>query len=443
MASPAPSEFLASESVPPCRSVAGEVVVPPDKSISHRAVIFGSLAEGASKIHNFLRAADCLSTLEAMRMLGVEAVERETGTVDIQGVGLRGLREPGGVIDCGNSGTTMRLLMGVLAAQKFSSRLTGDQYLRKRPMDRVIQPLRKMGARLRGQEGDRLAPIEIEGADLHPIEYDSPIASAQVKSAILLAGLYCAGTTSVREPYKSRDHTERMLHQFGAKVYAGERAAAVTGPARLRGRKVTVPGDISSAAFFLAAAAMLPGSELVVKNVGLNPTRAGIVDVLKQMGAYIAGADMRDNGLEEISNDLTVRGNQKLRALRISSPDIPRLIDEIPVIAALALRADGVTVIEGAGELRVKETDRISAIATNLRMLGASVTEKADGFIIEGPQRLRGGTVDSFGDHRIAMAMAVAALIADEPVTITDTACVSTSFPGFFDTLRDIVQTDK
>jgi 3-phosphoshikimate 1-carboxyvinyltransferase len=308
-------------------------------------------------------------------------------------------------------------------------------------MDRVIKPLRLMGARLHGQEGDRLAPIEIEGAEsLKPIQYESPVASAQVKSAVLLAGLYCAGETSVREPYKSRDHTERMLHRFGAKVMISELTAAVIGPTNLRGREITIPGDISSAAFFIVAAAMLPGSELVLRNIGLNPTRAGILDLLGRMGIEISAAQVKDNGLDEPAGDIRIMGTKKLRAFHISSPDIPRLIDEIPALVALALRANGRTIIEGAGELRVKETDRISALVRNFRILGASIDEKPDGLAVEGPQRLHGGALDSFGDHRIAMAMAVAALAAEGPVTITNTGCVSTSFPGFFDTLRKIAQ---
>lgn len=427
-----------TETVSPSGALAGEISVPADKSISHRAAIFGSIAEGKTSISNFLRAEDCLATLNAMRMVGVSLGEQEAGAIEIHGVGLHGLRPPRDVIDCGNSGTTMRLLMGLLAAQKFPSCLTGDQYLRKRPMDRVVQPLRRMGARLSGRDGDRLAPIEIEPGELKPITYDSPIASAQVKSALLLAGLYCVGPTSVREPYKSRDHTERMLHRFGAEVRAGELTASVTGPARLFGQNITVPGDISSASFFLAAAAMLPGSDLLVKNVGLNPTRSGIFDILERMGADLSGAELRDDGLDEPSGDLRIRGSRNLRAVHISPPDIPRLIDEIPAIAVLALKAAGTTIIEGAAELRVKETDRISAVAKNLGALGASLIERPDGLVIEGPQRLNGGTVDSFGDHRIAMAMAVAALCADGPVTITDTRCVPTSFPGFFEVLRTV-----
>ncbi|RJP21930.1 MAG: 3-phosphoshikimate 1-carboxyvinyltransferase [Candidatus Abyssobacteria bacterium SURF_5] len=439
MAAPASPDFSASKTINPSRSVAGDICVPPDKSLSHRAVLLGSIARGQTIIHNFLRAEDCLSTLNAMRMLGVNALEREAGLVEIEGAGLHGLREPSGIIDCGNSGTTMRLLMGLLAAQSFSSCLTGDQYLRKRPMDRVIRPLRQMGARLGGRNGDRLAPIEIEAGDLKPISYDSPVASAQVKSAVLLAGLYCNGTTTVREPYKSRDHTERMLHRFGADIRVGELTASVIGPARLNGQRLIVPGDISSAAFFLAAAALLPDSEILIRNTGLNPTRAGIMDVLRRMGGEVQGADREDNGLDEPAGDILIRGGRRLKSIRISSADIPRLIDEIPVITVLALKAEGSTEIKGAAELRVKETDRIAALANNLKILGASIVERPDGMIVEGPQRLRGGTVDSYGDHRIAMAMAVAALVAEEPVTITDTACVSTSFPNFFKTLDSVV----
>ena len=426
--------------VSPARSVTGEIAVPPDKSISHRSVLIGSICEGAVTVDNFLRAEDCLATLKAMRMLGVSIEEIGPGRLEIEGVGLRGLKEPTDTIDCGNSGTTMRLMMGLLAAQDFPSRLTGDQYLRKRPMARIIGPLRQMGARLSAQDGDKLAPIEIDVSALEPISYDSPIASAQVKSAILLAGLYCDGTTTVREPYKSRDHTERMLHEFGATVEADELSASVTGPARLRGSKIIVPGDISSAAFFIAAAAMLPGSELLLRNIGLNRTRSGFLDVALDMGAKISGASEDDTGLNEPTSDLRVRGGNRLRAVKIGAKDIPRLIDEIPIIAVMAVHAEGTTIIEGAGELRVKETDRLSAIATNLKALGADIEEKPDGLIIPGPQKLRGGEVDSFGDHRMAMAMAIAALTAENPVTINDTACVATSFPGFFDALAQVAE---
>ncbi len=430
-----------SETVRPARSIWGELKVPPDKSISHRAVLIGSIAEGLVTVKNFLHAKDCLATLNAMRLLGVRIEKKGPGELKIDGVGLRGLRPPSDTIDCGNSGTTMRLMMGLLVAQNFPSRLTGDQYLRRRPMGRVIEPLRQMGARLHGQDGDKFAPIEIaglKGASLRPVVYDSPVASAQVKSAILLAGLSCQGKTEVREPYKSRDHTERMLHRLGAAIEVKEYSAAVTGPASLRGTEIIVSGDISSAAFFMAAASLLPGSELLIRNVGLNRTRSGFLDVLRQMGAPISGADVPDDGLNEPSSDLLVRGPAMLKAVRIGAAEIPRLVDEVPIIAVLALRAAGTTIIEGAEELRVKETDRLSALANNFAALGAQVEEKPDGLIIRGPQRLRGGSVDSFGDHRTAMAMAVAALVADGPVTINDTACVATSFPGFFEMLREV-----
>jgi 3-phosphoshikimate 1-carboxyvinyltransferase len=427
-----------SEIISPARTVRGEIRTPPDKSVSHRAVLIGSITDGLTTVNNFLRADDCLATLTAMRMLGVRIDEPASDTLAIEGVGLHGLKPPSRTIDCGNSGTTMRLLMGLLAAQRFPSRLTGDQYLRKRPMDRVIQPLREMGARLRGRAGDTLAPIEIDAASLHPLTYDSPIASAQVKSAILLAGLYCTGTTTVREPYKSRDHTERMLHGFGATVTVDERSVSVTGPARLHTGHVVVPGDISSAAFFIAAACMLPDTELRLRNIGTNRTRSGLLDVLREMGADLGDVDIPDDGLSEPAGDLVVRGGKPLRAAHIGPREVPRLIDEVPILAVLALRAEGTTIIEGAKELRVKETDRLSALATNLSALGVKVEERPDGLIIPGPQRPRGGVVDSFGDHRMAMAMAIAALVAEDSVTIRDTACVATSFPDFFETLRNI-----
>lgn len=434
------SKFPPLETVSPARSIAGEIDVPPDKSISHRSVLLSSISEGRVSVKNFLRAEDCLATMRAMRMLGVVVDEIGPAELGVEGVGLRGLKEPADTIDCGNSGTTMRLMMGLLAAQSFSSRLTGDRYLRKRPMARIIKPLRLMGGRLRGQDGDRLAPIEITGAPIKPIVYDSPVASAQVKSAILLAGLYCSGKTTVREPHKSRDHTERMLHRFGARVEAAELSASVTGPATLNAREIIVPGDISSAAFFIAAAAMLPDSELLLRNIGLNRTRSGFLDIALAMGADISGSNVEDNGLDEPAGDLLVRGGKRLKAVRIGPADIPRLIDEIPIIAVMALSAEGTTRIEGAEELRVKETDRLSALVKNLSALGAQIEEKPDGLVIPGPQRLRGGEVDSFGDHRTAMAMATAGLTADEPVTIRDTACVATSFPKFFQLLRDLAQ---
>ncbi len=440
----APSETSSpsSQIVSPARSVRGEIEVPSNKSISHRAAIVGAICEGHVTVDNFLLASDCLATLEAMRMLGVSIEENGPGRFEIEGVGLYGLKEPADTIDCGNSGTTMRLMAGLLAAQNFSARLTGDQYLRQRPMDRVILPLRQMGAKLGGEGGDTLAPIDIQGSPLSPITYDSPVASAQVKSAILLAGLYCDGKTTVREPYKSRDHTERMLHELGARIEVGELTASVTGPATLRAREIVVPGDISSAAFFVAAAAMMQDSEILLRNVGLNRTRATFLDTARGMGADIAGMDIEDDGLSEPVGDLVVRGGRRLKAVRIGADDIPRISDEIPIIAVMALSAEGTTIIEGAAELRVKETDRLSAIAENLSALGAQIEEKPDGLVIPGPQRVKGGTVDSFGDHRIAMAMAIAGLVADGPVTITDTDWVSTSFPDFFDVLQKVAVRD-
>ncbi len=437
MPAPQPAHLL-SETIIPARNVKGEVAAPPDKSISHRAVIIGSITEGRLSIKNFLLAEDCLATLKAMRMLGVPIKDDGAGQLEIEGVGLNGLKRPADTIDCGNSGTTMRLMMGLLAAQGFPARLTGDQYLRQRPMDRVIRPLRKMGGKLKGHAEDRLAPIEIEGSPLNPITYDSPVASAQVKSAILLAGLYCRGTTTVREPYKSRDHTERMLHRFGAGIEVGGTGASIVGPALLRAKDIIVPADISSASFLAAAAAVLPGSELTIRNVGLNRTRSGFLDAMKKMGTDLSYADVPEEGLDEPSGDLVVRGSRRLHAVHIGPRDIPRLIDEIPILAVTALRAEGTTIIEGARELRVKETDRLNALAQNLRALGAQVEEKPDGLIIPGPQRLAGGAVKSFGDHRTAMAMAVAGLLADAPVTIEDTACVATSFPDFFTVLRNV-----
>lgn len=410
----------------------GEITVPGDKSISHRAVIFGALALGKTRIEGFLAGEDCLSTVACIRQLGVPvAVNGETVLVD--GVGLDGLREPADVLNAGNSGTTARLLLGVLAGQPFYSVLTGDASLRSRPMARVTAPLARMGARFWGRDGGKLLPVSVQGGRLSPLAYSSPVASAQVKSAVLLAGLFAEGQTVVREPEKSRDHTERMLAAFGAAVQTAGNEVCVQGRPQLQGRLVQVPGDISSAAFFLVAASIVPGSDLLIRNAGLNPTRTGILDVLTEMGADITVLNFREESGEPVA-DIRVR-HASLRAAEIGGADIPRLIDELPVLAVAAACAQGTTIVRDAAELRVKESDRIAVITEELSKLGVKIAARADGFAVEGGGTLAGGSVSGRGDHRIAMSLCVAALVANSPVTLDDPACIAVSYPAFPETL--------
>lgn len=416
--------------VSPGRPLRGVVRVPGDKSISHRAAILGAIAHGTTRIWGFLRAEDCLSTLRCLRALGV-AIDDRGSEMEIRGGGLR---EPEEILDVGNSGTTLRLLAGVLAGQRFHSVLTGDASIRRRPMDRVVDPLRRMGARISGREGGRLAPLAMSGGELRGITYATPVASAQVKSALLLAGLFADGDTVVQEPLQSRDHTERMLGAFDAEVVRGGLTVRLRGPQALSGTEVRVPGDLSSAAFFLVAAALVPGSELAVAGVGLNPTRTGVLDALRMMGAAVEVRDLKEESGEPVGTVL-VRGGV-LHGTVIGGDLIPRAIDELPVLAVAASLAEGETVIRDAAELRVKESDRIEALARELGRLGARVEARPDGLAIVGTRRLRGGRVASAGDHRIAMALAVAGLCADGAVTVDDPACIETSFPGFADALR-------
>jgi 3-phosphoshikimate 1-carboxyvinyltransferase len=410
----------------------GTLHVPGDKSISHRAALLGALAHGVTTVEGFLRADDCLATLRCLRALGI-AIEETDERLIIRGGALR---EPEDVLDVGNSGTTLRLLAGVLSGQPFHSVLTGDASIRRRPMDRVAEPLRQMGARISGRAGGRLAPLSIVGGGLRGLAYTSPVASAQVKSAVLLAGLFAEGETAVREPSLSRDHTERMLGAFGVGVLRSGLEARLRGPATLRATIVRVPGDLSSAAFFLVAGAVVPGSEIVVEDVGLNPTRAGVLDVLRMMGASIRVTDLREEGGEP-RGAVVVRAG-RLHGTTIEGDLIPRTIDELPVLAVAACLAEGETVIRDAAELRVKESDRIAALARELGRLGAMIEARPDGLAIIGGRRLRGGRVSSGGDHRIAMALAIAGLCADGPVTIDDSACIRISFPGFEAALRQV-----
>ncbi|MDB4470649.1 3-phosphoshikimate 1-carboxyvinyltransferase [Deltaproteobacteria bacterium] len=425
-----------TRTITPTESLRGEIIVPGDKSISHRAIMFASLAKGESRVRGLLRGEDCLSTLKAFQSMGVEVVEKGDDELIIQGRGIDGLLEPSDVVDCGNSGTTMRLMSGILAAQPFFSVLTGDQYLRKRPMGRVINPLSEMGAKILGRDGNTKAPLAIDGGGLTPTEYHSPVASAQVKSAVLLAGMQIAGTTTVYEPHLSRDHSERMLRYFGADIESFDGGARVTGPVALEGREVIVPGDISSAAFFLVAGLIVPGAELLLKNVGVNPTRSGIIDILQQMGGSIELLNQRELSGEPVA-DLLVKSSN-LKGIEIGGELVPRAIDEFPVVSVAAAFAEGITTICDAKELRVKETDRIAAMCDVLGKLGAQIEPLDDGMRITGGQALSGGTVSSFGDHRIAMSMAVAALRAEAEVLIEDTGCTATSFPNFWELLQSI-----
>lgn len=411
----------------------GEVTVPGDKSISHRSVMFGAIAKGLTEIDGFLQGADCLSTISCFERMGV-SIENRGERVLVFGNGMHGLKEPDGVLDCGNSGTTTRLLSGLLSAQPFCVTLTGDESIRKRPMKRIITPLSQMGASIKSVNDNGCAPLFIEGQHLHGISYQSPVATAQVKSAVLLAGLYAEGETRVTEPYLSRNHSELMLAHFGADVRT-EGTTAVLRPAReLFGQKISVPGDISSAAFFIAAALMVPGSELLIRNVGINPTRDGILTVCRSMGADIEILNPSAGSGEPVA-DLLVR-HSSLHGTEIGGAVIPTLIDELPVIAAMACLADGKTVIRDAAELKVKESNRIAVMTEGLSAMGARVEETADGMIIHGGSPLHGAVIDSRKDHRIAMTFAVTALAASGQTEILDADCVSISYPGFYGDLK-------
>jgi 3-phosphoshikimate 1-carboxyvinyltransferase len=420
--------------VAPSSPLRGEITVPGDKSISHRSIMLGSLALGKTVVRGFLHGEDNHSTLRAFRAMGIDIQEEENGLLVIAGKGLNGLQEPADVLDCGNSGTTIRLMSGLLAGQKFFSVVTGDRYLRKRPMKRVVTPLTLMGARIWGRGGGDLAPLAFQGGELLPIDYTSPIASAQVKSAVLLAGLSCDGVTTVREPHLSRDHSERMLAYFGADIRPFAGGVSLVGRPQLEGREVVVPGDISSAAFFIVAALIVPGSELLIRNVGVNPTRSGVIDILRAMGGDIVLLDERIVSGEPVA-DLLVRASV-LHGIEIGGAVVPRAIDEFPVISVAAACATGTTIIRDAQELRVKETDRIAAMVAELSKLGATLEATTDGMIIEGGASLQGATVDSSGDHRIAMSCAIAALQSGNAVTIHDTGCTATSFPNFWELLE-------
>jgi 3-phosphoshikimate 1-carboxyvinyltransferase len=427
---------LQTRTVVPAKSLRGRISVPGDKSISHRSIMLGSLAQGTTHVRGFLMGEDNLSTWKAFEAMGVTINQTGPDALEISGVGIDGLSEPEDVIDCGNSGTTMRLMSGLLAGQNFFSVLTGDKYLRKRPMKRVVSPLTAMGARIWGRDGGERAPLAIRGGSLKPTRYASPISSAQVKSAVLLAGLSVDGETTVTEPHLSRDHSERMLSYFGADVRPFEGGVTLLGRPRLVAQEIMVPGDISSAAFFMVAGLVTPGAELLIRNVGINPTRSGVIDILTAMGGQLELRDIREQSGEPVA-DVLVRHSQ-LKGIDIHGDMVPRAIDEFPVISVAAALAEGTTTIHEAEELRVKETDRIAAMVSELTKVGGQVEARPDGMVINGVERLDGGTVSSHGDHRIAMSMAVAALSASGDITIEDTGCTETSFPGFWELVGKI-----
>ncbi|MCH5585455.1 3-phosphoshikimate 1-carboxyvinyltransferase [Shimazuella sp. AN120528] len=424
---------LTSNRIKPFRKV---ITVPGDKSISHRAIMFGSLAKGITTVEGFLPGADCLSTIACFEKLGVQVEKTSATSVRVIGKSIDGLQAPISTLDVGNSGTTIRLMMGILAGTSFTSILEGDASIGRRPMDRVAKPLRMMGAKISGKENGKFTPLTIKGTPLQGIIYESPVSSAQVKSAILLAGLSASGKTTVLEPTTSRDHTERMLSAFGVQVERFNNGASIEGGQELTATKVIVPGDISSAAFFLAAALMVPGSTITIENVGLNPTRTGIIDVFKAMGAQVTVEKQQESSGEPIGS-ITITC-EELKGVEIGGDLIPRLIDEIPIIAVVATQAKGKTVIRDAAELKVKETNRISTTANELRKLGAQVEETEDGLIIEGKTPLRGAICSSYGDHRIGMAMAIAGLAADEPVVVDGSEAIQVSFPGFYELLKQL-----
>ena len=416
-------------------SLKGEITVPGDKSISHRGVMFGAISEGITELTGFLNGADCRSTIGCFRALGID-IEQSNDKVIIHGKGLHGLSAPNTMLDVGNSGTTTRLISGILAGQPFKSKLNGDESIQKRPMGRIITPLTSMGAHITSIKNNGCAPLEIGGTALHSIHYDSPVASAQVKSCILLAGLYASGITSVTEPVLSRNHTELMLSGFGADIKTDGLTASIVGNPKLTGQKISVPSDISSAAYFIAAGLICENADLLIKNVNTNPTRAGIIKVAQAMGGNIELLNERTVSGEPVA-DIHVSTSQ-LKGCEISGEIIPALIDELPIIAVMAAVATGTTVIKDAAELKVKESDRIATVTENLKAMGCDITPTDDGMIIEGG-KLHGAHIKTYKDHRIAMSFAIAGLVADGNTTFDDEKCCVVSYPNFFETIGSIV----
>lgn len=414
----------------------GEITPPPDKSISHRAVMFASLAKGESRIKNFLWAKDPISSLNAMKSLGVKIQVNDIKEIIVQGEGLQSLKEPEDVIDCGNSGTTIRLLSGILAGQPFLSILSGDESLRQRPMKRIIEPLRQMGVEICSRAENRFPPVVIRGGNLKGISYEMPIASAQVKSAILLAGLFAKGDTTVKEPHKSRDHTEKMLKSMGVELYITNNTIKISQPSQeLKAFDIAIPNDFSSAAFFIGGACLVPDSEVIIKNVCLNETRTGFLEVLRSMGAKIEIFNLKEQAGEPVG-DILVKKSSGLKGVTVQGEIIPRLIDEFPILCIIATQAEGLTVIRDAKDLRAKESDRIKAMVTELSKMGVPIKEFEDGVEIKGPCKLKGTEVYSYKDHRIAMALSIAGLISEGKTTIIDADCVDISFPEFYDLLE-------
>ncbi len=416
----------------------GEIIVPGDKSISHRAVMFGALSRGTTEITNFLNGADCLSTIDCFRRLGID-IETKKDCIKIYGKGLHGLKKPEQILETGNSGTTTRLLSGILSAQPFESVLNGDASIQTRPMKRIILPLSDMGANIISLRNNDCAPLRITGTHLKGIHYHSPVASAQVKSAILLAGLYADGETSVTEPILSRNHSEIMLRYFGADVISEDTTVTIHPNPNLTGQKVNVPGDISSAAYFIVAALIVSGSEILIQNVGINSTRDGILRVCKAMGADITLENISSKNGESTA-DLLIRSTAALHGTTIAGDLIPTLIDELPILAVLACFAEGTTVIKDAQELKVKESNRIDLVVKNLSAMGAKITATDDGMVIEGGHPLHGAVIETRQDHRIAMSFAIAALAADGITTIKNFECVNVSYPSFYEDLAKLMQ---
>lgn len=427
---------MGSQKFERARQLKGEITVPGDKSISHRAVMFGSIANGPTEVTNFLQGADCLSTIDCFRRMGIE-IENTPDRILVHGKGLHGLSAPSDILDVGNSGTTTRLISGILAAQPFETTLTGDASIQKRPMRRIIEPLSLMGADISSVKGNDCAPLRIVGGSLHGIHYHSKIASAQVKSSILLAGLYADGKTTVTEPAVSRNHTEIMLNYFGASVSTEGRTASIEPDPVLQGQKVKVPGDISSAAYFIAAGLIVPGAEILIRNVGINPTRDGILKVAQAMGGDITYLNVSHDG--EPTADLLVK-HSTLHGITIEGEIIPTLIDELPIINVMAACANGTTIIRNAEELKAKESNRIDVMVDHLSAMGCDITGTQDGMIIEGGKPLHGTTIDPHMDHRIAMSFAIASLIADGTTEITDSDIVTVSYPNFYEDLYRLTQ---
>jgi 3-phosphoshikimate 1-carboxyvinyltransferase len=414
----------------------GQINIPGDKSISHRSIMFGAIAQGTTTVKNFLKGEDCLSTISCFRELGVK-IEDNEDTIVIHGMGWEHLKEPVNILNVGNSGTTIRLMLGLLSGRPFHTTFIGDESIAKRPMKRVITPLREMGVMIDGRNNGEFTPLSLRGGGLKPISYEMPIASAQVKSSILLAGLQAEGTTKIIELVNTRDHTERMIRHFNGQIEVDGQTITVTGPQDLVGTNVIVPGDISSAAFFLVAGAIVPHSKIRLNNVGLNPTRIGIIEVLSKMGANIKINPQSEETFEPVG-ELIIESSS-LNATVIEGDLIPRLIDEIPIIALLATQAVGKTIIKDAQELKVKETNRIDTVVRELSKLGADISATDDGMIINGPTKLQGGQVSSHGDHRIGMMLAVASLICKSEVTLINSDAIAVSYPNFFSDLSNLI----